>query len=450
MPVPSDLANLQFHLDADVGRYDATSGGSSVTSDGAVIKGWEDPVRGVRVTQGTTANCPVYDATKGLVVSSVGQGDNRFFNVPAGISLNARAFSLFAVCELTTLRRMADGVVTALYHFFLETASANANPHYAGNDGKLSVYDGGFKQASLQGYNQRCLIGFVGGAAGLTVYLNNGSSSVAVLNAGTSDVTAVLGAASSAFASQAGFKDLFLYSRAITGSEFTDTVLPYAVSRAVETGLLHQIAFEGDSITHGWGATVNRGYIQRLALPSTLRFRCTAESGITLSTLASEAATRLDPLIVGGETNVLVIYAGTNDIDAGATGANTETALKSYVDARKAAGWNHVGTVTPLPRGVGTISGQFAAYRTAILARAAGTYDFIIDPCANTAFASAWTAGANTVDGIHPNDTGYQQLADLVQTAVDGYFPRGGGGMRRLWMPGMRPVEIGRRGVMVH
>ena len=57
---PSNIAGLQLWLDATTGLFDATSGGSAVTTDGTAVARWEDQSGSdYHVTQATLANRPV-------------------------------------------------------------------------------------------------------------------------------------------------------------------------------------------------------------------------------------------------------------------------------------------------------------------------------------------------------------------------------------------------------
>jgi hypothetical protein len=57
---PSNIAGLQLWLDATTGLFDATSGGSPVTTDGDTVARWEDQSgSGYHVTQATLASRPV-------------------------------------------------------------------------------------------------------------------------------------------------------------------------------------------------------------------------------------------------------------------------------------------------------------------------------------------------------------------------------------------------------
>jgi hypothetical protein len=57
---PTDIAGLQLWLDSTTGLFDATSGGSAVTTDGSSVARWEDQSgNGNHVTQTTSNNRPI-------------------------------------------------------------------------------------------------------------------------------------------------------------------------------------------------------------------------------------------------------------------------------------------------------------------------------------------------------------------------------------------------------
>jgi hypothetical protein len=58
--VPTDISGLRLWLDATTGLFDATTGGSAVTTDASEVARWEDQSgNAYHVTQGTSANRPV-------------------------------------------------------------------------------------------------------------------------------------------------------------------------------------------------------------------------------------------------------------------------------------------------------------------------------------------------------------------------------------------------------
>ena len=118
-----------------------------------------------------------------------------------------------------------------------------------------------------------------------------------------------------------------------------------------------QVVVDGDSISDGFNALVNRSFAMQF-LPSKTRKRCTGLSGVRISTLGTNAATELDPLIEAGKDNHLFIFAGTNDEFNSASAATILADTKTYGNARKTAGWNKVTIVGMLPRStLGTPTG---------------------------------------------------------------------------------------------
>ncbi len=82
----------------EVGLYDATSGGSVVTADEALIARWEDQSGNARhLTQGTSGSRPKYDAVKGHVVDPM--PDLRYFDSAASFTVDRRDFSVFFLQE---------------------------------------------------------------------------------------------------------------------------------------------------------------------------------------------------------------------------------------------------------------------------------------------------------------------------------------------------------------
>lgn len=420
VPLPSDLANLQWWLTSTTGLFDAVSGGSPVTVDGDEVASWA-PTAGTvtdRATQATGANRPILDAIKQMVCSCSGPfGPNQFFVAP-NLVINRRAFSLFLICELGTLRRAVSDGSNVAGHTIAGATTFDIALYYLGDDGLLNSYDGTVRTSSTTPLTSRCVIGVVGSASGVKFWLNEDYTSTGPFTAGNATLDMVLGNSTGAGPLQGNHLDVMLYTRALTDSEVRDTLIAYAYSRGVPSVLDGQLVIDGDSISVGGGDHVNRFWVPIMTLPGSLRVRNLAEGGKTIAGLVSEAAARIDPLLVPGERNVCLIWAGTNDISGGATGAAAYANLTTYIADRFAAGWDAVVAVTPLPRGVGAITGQYAAYRTLILANAAGA-SAVSDPIGNATLAADWIAGTNTIDGVHPNDLGDSQIAPINQPVIE-------------------------------
>jgi hypothetical protein len=103
----------------------------------------------------------------------------------------------------------------------------------------------------------------------------------------------------------------------------------------------YNVIMEGDSLTFGYGATTNPATLVQTAKGADWRIRNVANSGQQLITdMTPDAAIQVDPYWDSIYTkNILVIWAGINDFhnNVGMTAATLETALQSYVAARKAA-----------------------------------------------------------------------------------------------------------------
>lgn len=74
-----------------------------------------------------------------------------------------------------------------------------------------------------------------------------------------------------------------------------------------------------------------------------------ARLSATTTELIQDAIWKVDPLLVNGANNVLVFWEGTNDLYFGVTPEQTYLNIKTYVNARRAAGWK-VAVLTLLPR----------------------------------------------------------------------------------------------------
>ncbi len=80
--------------------------------------------------------------------------------------------------------------------------------------------------------------------------------------------------------------------------------------------------------------------------------------GQTVAMMITDAATQVDPLLAVLAQNVVVVWAGTNDLYFGANAAATYNNIVAYHTARRAAGWKTI-VYTILPR---TNVGTPAAY----------------------------------------------------------------------------------------
>src|SRR5277367_165965 len=113
----------------------------------------------------------------------------------------------------------------------------------------------------------------------------------------------------------------------------------------------------GDSTTVG-ATPGSSAYITGLSLSGTWAYGNRGINGNTVAAMITQASA-IDALFVSGITNVLVVWAGTNDMgNSGATVATTYANLVSYCQARQATGWKVVVVQMMSRTGVNPIGGE--------------------------------------------------------------------------------------------
>jgi hypothetical protein len=417
---PTDISSLASWCTSTTGLFDATSGGSAVTTDLATIAGWLPTAGSVsaRITQPTAGNRPVYDAVKQGVALAVGpQGGNRFF-LPNAFTIDRQAFSMFVVCELTTLRRGIAGADNLRdYQTLLFGTGDNPDFYFKGtgaDKGKLAFFSGGeLPVNAIPRAGTRLLLGWTLGASAASVWINGTKVTRAALASGSGIVPVSLFSGNpDAYPFQATIFDLMIYNKEVSDSEVTTTLYPYAQTRGVRSSYTGQLVCVGDSNTQGFGVSANRGWAQKLTGLGARRLCISAEYAIQLDTLYTERAFE-QGLIIPGERNDLVLFAGTNDIaNAAKTGAQVYAQQKQYADAWRAActaagATGNVYGVCPLARGAGAIAGQYLTLQNLMKADASAAFNAAVAvPMDNATFNAAWGDGQFDTDDIHYNDAG--------------------------------------------
>lgn len=181
----------------------------------------------------------------------------------------------------------------------------------------------------------------------------------------------------------------------------------------VTDGLTSNIVFEGDSITSA-GATF-ADYAALLIGPS-IAYQKTAVGGSVIADLVSRA-TADDALISATRSpDVLFVFAGTNDINDGASAATATADLKSYCLARRAAGWKVI-VATPISRI--TVDATITDYTNAIIADSS-FYDVLCDFHADTRFDAGSYSDTTyySGDGVHPGAVGQAALGVIAKAAI--------------------------------
>jgi lysophospholipase L1-like esterase len=183
------------------------------------------------------------------------------------------------------------------------------------------------------------------------------------------------------------------------------------------------IVFDGDSLTFGYSLVpvsfdtkyptlVARSYAPNPAW---------ANIGIpsqTMRTMAAGVAANIVPLYQPrAKTNVLVVWAGTNDILAGTTAAVTHGYLQTYCLAAQAAGWKVV-VLTMLPAASPSTVRDPTAYNTLIRANWTGYANALADVGADSRLSTT-SATYFQADNLHINGSGMSVVAGIVQAAIN-------------------------------
>lgn len=192
----------------------------------------------------------------------------------------------------------------------------------------------------------------------------------------------------------------------------------------VLTPATHVVVFDGDSLTVGFPAgpaytdqvLVGLGWIfeaYNIGIP-----------GQKISEIVVNSPAKVDPLYDAGMTNILVVWAGTNDLATGATAAAAYANLVAYCQARRAVGFKVV-VATMLPRtytgdAVGTET-QRGSFNTSIRNGWATFADRLADLAADTTIGDAGDQNNVTyydADKAHMTTAGYAIVAGIVKAAV--------------------------------
>lgn len=215
---------------------------------------------------------------------------------------------------------------------------------------------------------------------------------------------------------------------AVTPSRAVPTVgrtLP-ATTSAPTTPL---IVFAGASITASFGVQRTDAFpAKTIALLAPARYDAVdvAVSGETVRTWNTTASGVIDPLYAASRTtNLVVFYAGLNDLHAGASVEETTARIVTFGQARRRAGFRVViGTL--LPSTVHLASGnEYEAARqrvnASLRAQVARFADALADIGADPTIGVASAATNREYylrDGIHPTGEGHSIIAAIVKRAI--------------------------------
>jgi lysophospholipase L1-like esterase len=270
------------------------------------------------------------------------------------------------------------------------------------------------------------------GPTGATMNVNGVSNFISNSIPSTSLTPLFIGAGKTNFA--AGTPTVF------GGAEFGSFISwPVATTTATQAALsasmgrLNQVpnqvhdaaVFDGDSLTFGLGSpltlqTLGRK-LERFA-PSPMNVVNLGITGVTLATLMTNFTTRIPPLFPATARNKsLFLWAGTNDINAGTTGAAIFAMYQTYTSTIKGlVSGVQVYWVTCLPRGSDTTAqtAQKAILNADLRSGAAAAGAIVVDLAAIPALQTPTNTTYFFTDALHLTDNGYEAAMPAFGAAL--------------------------------
>jgi hypothetical protein len=225
------------------------------------------------------------------------------------------------------------------------------------------------------------------------------------------------------------YYEIDLWGRALSDAEVNTATLSAQVRTAL--GAIKYVAFVGSSITNGVGYNSFASQV----LPNLTPNFCSTNFGVASSTLSDLTleASIVDALLTTNSgvlahgKNILCVDVGSNDIffNSWGTVSAFQSALQTYLTARRAAGWKIVLN-TILSRGDTGTPGTFdadratcnTAYRSWV-----GTYvDAVADWASDATMGvnGAWSNATNfAADHVHPTTAGHTLLEPYHRAAIN-------------------------------
>ena len=185
---------------------------------------------------------------------------------------------------------------------------------------------------------------------------------------------------------------------------------------------------EGDSLSvtgaGGFGGTAYCNTYAASHAIKTISYTSKAVGGSNISIMTARAS-GVDALIVPGALNILSVLLGTNDqVGAPDNFSSFLTALASYWDARRTAGWNKLVGINIPPRSVGSggnANARATSRSTFTTWLGTGRIDALVDLTSDPTWGP--DAAAENVslysDGVHPSQTGEDVWETILRPVMN-------------------------------
>lgn len=400
----------------------------------------------------TSGKITSYTDASGVTASSTGtgsvflqrgyQGGN---SVVGANSVNAFTFSVPLV---TTTTALPACTVFFMFHHGSHTPPNN----YIFSAGNRGVYTGGAGSNlyfTITGQASEVVTQYIVPTEDFTfvrVYFGNdkieyqiGNSPVTVLAAQVADTNPVGGwqlfsNKNNTLLGNGDFGDFMVFTGYKGGGQAT-RIKQYLINKwqtnySPETVRIH---IEGDSLSEGQSATIYPNDASQNSWVHQFRKLCGNKvildnrgiTGFLLSTMVTNQTFNVtNSFDKQFRNNVCVIFAGTNDIEGGATGVATYNNLVTLAQTAKAAGYLTL-VLTMLPRQDfnGTQIGYRSTYNTSLLANTTD-FDMIVNMTLDAQLGDASPGlyvGPYWANGVHLTDAGYAIVAGYVKKALFDY-----------------------------
>lgn len=386
---------------------------------GSVATLYDQSGNGNHATQATAANRPIIGRKMigGVRVitflGDTGDGTIHFLTLPVGVSVPRNANSQYAaITPMTSVLQNAwweIGTVSTLETLIYQDNSASVNRIQAQNS-SARLYFPARTDPSIFAY--------ITDGSTSTVTQNN-----AIASAGGGGTGTIAGGQIGNTIRAANYQGRFdLGALIVYGTKHNAATQEAVMSRLYRSfGVAPQsdvnIPYAGDSITYG--RTVVTGNERAAQLPLTTgeqyaRFNYgiggRAQSSLT-NAYPNEAAQIYDPK----KLNIIVLFAGTNDLKANLTGAATWASAVTMMQAARTTGFK-ILIATMLQRGdfTGAQEAERVTFNSLVRANWQTYADGLLDYAADPIIGTPTFVTSNTVlfaDGVHPTEYGDSILA---------------------------------------
>lgn len=390
-------------------------------------------------SQATVANMPSWDLTNAIsgvpvpiIFDGNPTGENttgdpvavKFLDFVAG-GINLNAHSTFLTIEALVSQEASIG-----YLSFYDGAGAGIENFYA-NTGQLLYRTFGGNQTqtqqSVEGIVPRVSRNTIGGSVGATAtirYANGAITSGGRVTASVDMANFRLGkstfAAGTDFPGMFKFFGLVSYATNVNNTDGAAVVAGMNTAFSIPSTYDYRWAGDGDSINASVGArNLQKGTVDQVKPLLTMRAEIFNISvpGQTMATAYAQRTLRHLYLYTASYPTIFTIQEGTNDINAGTSGAALYTTATNLITYLRTLGTVKIILCTILPRGAFNDSGaketERLAYNAAVVANTAGA-DVILDLAANTEMGSNVLFVDDTTkyrDRTHPTPLGYSYLS---------------------------------------